>query len=53
MRILLTTLLPYRNYLKHSNLRKNNLLPFLLLPTTLCDIRVFIYNVYSSYYIYV
>ena len=34
MRKLLTTLLPYRNSLKQSDLYKNNLLPILLLLTT-------------------
>ena len=53
MKILLTTLLPYRNSLKQSNLDKNNLLPYLLPLTTLC-IRVFcMYNVYANCYIYV
>ena len=53
MRKLLTTLLPTPNSLKQSNLYKNNLLPFLLPLTTYVRIRVFIYNVCKSYYIYV
>ena len=53
MRKLLTTLLPYRNSLIHSNLRKNNLLPSYYSLTTFARIRVFIYNVYSIDYIYV
>ena len=53
MRKLLTTLLPTPNYLKHSNLSKNNLLPsyyYLLLPFA---IRVFIYKVCTNCCIYV
>lgn len=41
MRKLLTTLLPTLNYLKHSDLDKNYLLPYLLPLTTLCEYKSF------------
>ena len=51
MRKLLTTLLPYRNSLKHSDLSKNNLLPYLLPLTTsyyLCEHKSFLYIMFMQ-----
>ena len=51
MRILLTTLLLTLNSLKHSNLHKKIVTTDLLPLSTFVRVRVFIYNVYSIYYI--